>query len=240
MKDMSLVDGYEWCTYTFKLITQMPCVRLPPSVECLQLSQLGQTDRGMDIRHAEIESQLVVIVPLPHPMLADEAARRGAARPPAGNRIQIKSDPGGLKDIHLTLDLLRAKMGLAEAIPRRLFPKLVALDPGHQEEYFTLLRTLNFLLRLRVLYQLTVGHESTIDPAHMQHALSALRIRAAGPSLAAALLERYRVRTGRAAQATARLIDWIRAELEGPAAAADVTPAPPSAILRVDPHPVRE
>lgn len=173
-------------------------------------------------------------------MLDDDEERRKAASQAGGPLIRLKSDPGGLKDIHLTLDLLRARFGIAEAIPRRLFPKLVALDPQHQEEYFTLLRTLNFLLRLRVLYQLTVGHDSTIDPAQMQHALGALRLGPGRGDLEAALLERYRVRTARAAQATARLSAWLRSELGGRDEAGDVESPPPSAILGLGTPPVGE
>jgi len=187
--------------------------------------------RGEVLRHREVYLRA---------MLDDEEARRRDAVPPSASGIRLKSDPGGLKEIHLALDLLRARFGVIEALPRRLFPKLVALDPGHQEEYFTLLRTLNFLLRLRVLYQLTVGHDSTIDPAQMQHALAALRISAAGRAEAeAALLERYRVRTARAAQAVSRITDWLRSELDGRGTGKGVDSAPPSAILGLGSGPLR-
>jgi hypothetical protein len=169
-------------------------------------------------------------------MLEDEEARRRETPPGDGAGMRLKSDPGGLKEIHLTLDLLRARFSLIEAIPRRLFPKLVALDPGRQEEYFTLLRTLNFLLRLRVMYQLTVGHESTIDAAQMQHALIALRLGGSAPAeMEAALLERYRVRTARAAAASVRIIAWLRAELALVPPGEGMDSASSSSILGVGP-----
>ncbi len=172
-------------------------------------------------------------------MLEDEAERRRSAAPPDAHLIRLKSDPGSLREIHLTLDLLRARFGILESIPRRLFPKLVALDAERQEEYFTLLRTLQFLVRLRVLYQLTVGHESTIDPAQMQPALQALRLGAPGRGdPEAALVERYQARTARAAQAIERVTDWLRSEIGGRPAGVD-TP-PPSAILGLEARPIGE
>ncbi|MEE9219574.1 MAG: hypothetical protein V3U98_10965 [Acidobacteriota bacterium] len=165
-------------------------------------------------------------------MLDDEEARRRQAPAAPRNYIRLKFDPGSLKEIQLALDLLRARFGVVEPAHRRLVPKLVALDPAHREEYFTLLRTLNFLVRLRVLYQITVGHYGTIDPAQMLHALEVLRVKVReGCDPAAALMERYRVRTTRAARAAARLSVWLRQELGESPPRGEIDRMPSSSVL---------
>ncbi|MCZ6779777.1 MAG: hypothetical protein O7F16_12550 [Acidobacteria bacterium] len=165
-------------------------------------------------------------------MLADERARQKPT-PEAGRRmIRLKFDRGSLKEIHLTLDLLRAHFSIIEPGARRLLAKLVKRDPEHREEYYTLLRSLNFLVRMRVLYQLTVGHYGTIDPQQMGHAIDALRIKVRpGDDPAEALLGRYRRRTARSARASARLSTWLRGELEDGAGRQTVDRIPPSSIL---------
>jgi hypothetical protein len=147
-------------------------------------------------------------------MLADAGQRRAAAPVTDDSLIRLKSDRGSLREIHLALDLLRARFGIIESIPRRLFPKLVGADPARQADYFALVKALNFLIRLRVLYQLAVGHETTIDPALTEPALAALRIGAGGKGGGGeALLERYRSRTALAARAIDRLTSWLASEL---------------------------
>lgn len=79
----------------------------------------------------------------------------------------IKEDPGGLRDIHMFLQMLRAHYQIRQPVTRLAVDALAAGDYRIARAVRHVYQSLLFLMRVRDLYRLTVAAHDDLDPTRM-------------------------------------------------------------------------
>ncbi|HNW59856.1 MAG TPA: hypothetical protein PKI62_09290 [bacterium] len=96
---------------------------------------------------------------------------------PAEGHLNLKEAPGGLRDVEMLLDILRARFEIHENSNYRLFKKLEAILPAHAAALDELERHYELLRLVRNLNRLTVAADDMVDPAHLQPMIETWRVR---------------------------------------------------------------
>jgi UTP:GlnB (protein PII) uridylyltransferase len=107
----------------------------------------------------------------------------------------LKEDPGGLRDIHMFLQILRARYRLRQPVTRLAVDAICEGEPSIAVNVQRVYRSLLFLMRLRDLYRLTVAASDDLDPTQIE--LTAGLMGYDGAAALFASLEAHCVRTNR-------------------------------------------
>ncbi|MBW1688244.1 MAG: hypothetical protein JRS35_24670, partial [Deltaproteobacteria bacterium] len=91
------------------------------------------------------------------------AERREAVRTIPDNSIHLKEDPGGLREIDLTLVASKARLGMWDTPGVDPFLELARRDPPRESLYKSLASTNDFLVSLRSAYRVAVSATATIE-----------------------------------------------------------------------------
>ena len=96
-------------------------------------------------------------------ILAEIEARRGARDV---SEMEVKEAPGGLRDAHLFLSILKARVRVRAPESAHLYQVLRAQLPIIAPTLVEMERTTAFLKRVRDVYRLTVVSEDALEPAY--------------------------------------------------------------------------
>lgn len=89
--------------------------------------------------------------------------RRSAWTPLPGGRVQIKEDPGGLREIDLSLAAAKARFALWDTPGEDPFDVLARLDPERAAAYVSLRDANHFLVAVRSAYRVAVAATDEIE-----------------------------------------------------------------------------
>ncbi|MCR4440368.1 MAG: hypothetical protein QHJ34_14035 [bacterium] len=97
-------------------------------------------------------------------MRAEVHARHREVRKLPGAARNIKEGIGCMRDIEMTLLMLKAKFRVDQPVTGELLEALPRVDPRHSREFRALAAALEFYEQLRSLYRLTASTGEEIDP----------------------------------------------------------------------------
>jgi hypothetical protein len=104
--------------------------------------------------------------------------------------LNIKETAGGLRDVEMLLDIMRARFEISENSSYRMFRKLEAILPQHAAALDELYRHYELLRLVRNLNRLAVAADDWIDPEHLHPVIESWRIKGLREKRPAALQAR--------------------------------------------------
>jgi hypothetical protein len=110
-------------------------------------------------------------------ILKEIYTRRVEQRKFGSDGIDLKNDPGGLRDIELFLMLARALFYIRQSSNFRLLFSLQKIFPDHEDDFKKLLRRYQFLRKIRNLSRLTIAADDILYLNHLVNLTEHLEIK---------------------------------------------------------------
>ena len=110
-------------------------------------------------------------------LLNEIFSRRVEQRKVESDEIDLKNDPGGLRDIEIFLMMIRANFHIRQSSNFRLLYGLQKIFPEHENDFKKLLRRYQFLRKIRNLSRLTIAADNKLYINHLLSLTEHLQIK---------------------------------------------------------------